>query len=117
MTVANETLPTAPPDQPAARRAYAARRWADLRDGVASTTPQAIGRGVLTLAVLGGSLWLAVATWPTLAPFLVGGLITYMLLPVVDALEHVMPRGLAAAVSVFGALAAVVAIAVIVGPP
>ena len=117
MTVANDTRTTAPPDQRAARREYAARRWADLRDGVASTTPQALGRGVLTVAVLGGGLWLAIATWPTLAPFLVGGLIAYMLLPVVDALDQVMPRGLAAGVSVFGALAAVVAVAVIVGPP
>jgi hypothetical protein len=44
----------------AARESVRARRWADLRDGVASTTPQAIGRGLLTLAVVGGSVWLAV---------------------------------------------------------
>ena len=104
-------------DPRAARRAQSARRWAEFRDGVASTTPQAIGRGVLTVAVVGGSVWLALATWPTLLPFLVGGLIAYMLLPVVDALDEVMPRGLAAAVSVLAVLAAVVAIGVIVGPP
>jgi hypothetical protein len=70
--VASEVRTASTPDPDAARKAYAARRWADLRDGVASTTPQAIGRGLLTLAVVGGSVWLAVATWPTLLPFLVG---------------------------------------------
>jgi predicted PurR-regulated permease PerM len=115
--VANEIRTPSTVDPRAARKAYAARRWAELRDGVTSTTPQAIGRGVLTLAVVGGSLWLAVATWPTLLPFLLGGLIAYMLLPVVDALDQVMPRGLAAGLSVLGVLAAVVAVGVIVGPP
>jgi predicted PurR-regulated permease PerM len=115
--VASEVRTTSTPDPDAGRKAYAARRWADLRDGVASTTPQAIGRGLLTLAVVGGSVWLAVATWPTLLPFLVGGLIAYMLLPVVDTLDQVMPRGLAAAVSVIAVLAVIVAIGVIVGPP
>ena len=115
--MASEVRTASTPDPDAARKAYAARRWADLRDGVASTTPQAIGRGLLTLAVVGGSVWLAVATWPTLLPFLVGGLIAYMLLPVVDSLDQVMPRGLAAAVSVIAVLAVIVAIGVIVGPP
>ncbi len=108
---------TSTPDPRAARKAYSARRWAELRDNVASTTPQAIGRAVLTLGVVGGSVWLALATWPTLLPFLVGGLIAYILLPVVDALDGVMPRGVAAGLSVLGVLAVIVAIGVIVGPP
>ena len=77
-------------DPRTARKAYAARRWADLRDGITMTTPQAVGRGLLAVAVVGGSLWLAVATWPTLLPFLIGGLIAYTLLPVVDALDQMM---------------------------
>ena len=115
--MANEIRTTSVTDPRAARRAESARRWAEFRDGVASTTPQAIGRAVLTVGVVGGSLWLAAATWPTLLPFLIGGLIAYMLLPVVDALDGVMPRGIAAGVSVLAVLAAVVAIGVIVGPP
>ncbi|HET8785682.1 MAG TPA: AI-2E family transporter [Candidatus Limnocylindrales bacterium] len=110
-----QTAPAA--DARAARKAYATRRWADVRDGITTTTPQAVGRGLLAVAVVGGSLWLAVATWPTLLPFLVGGLIAYTLLPVVDALDQVMPRPLAAGLSVLGVLAAVVAVGVIVGPP
>jgi hypothetical protein len=112
--VANEIRTTSVTDPRAARRAESARRWAEFRDGVASTTPQAIGRAALTVGVVGGSLWLAAATWPTLLPFLIGGLIAYMLLPVVDALDGVMPRGIAAGVSVLAVLAAVVAIGVIV---
>ncbi|HET9084095.1 MAG TPA: AI-2E family transporter [Candidatus Limnocylindrales bacterium] len=115
--MANDTRTTSSTDQRAARKAYSARRWAELRDNIASTTPQAIGRALLTIAVVGGSVWVAVATWPTLLPFLIGGLIAYMLLPVVDALDGVMPRVLAAAVSVLGVVAAIVGIAVIVGPP
>ncbi len=115
--MANEIRTTSVTDPRAARRAESARRWAAFRDGVASTTPQAIGRGLLTVAVVAGSLWLALATWPTLLPFLIGGLIAYMLLPVVDALDGVMPRGLAAGVSVLAVLAVIVAIGVIVGPP
>jgi len=115
--VANETPPVTTTDSRAARTAYSARRWAELRDGLASTTPQAIGRAILTLAVVGGSLWVALETWPTLLPFLVGGLIAYLLLPVVDALDGVMPRGVAAALSVLGVLAAIVGVVVIVGPP
>lgn len=115
--MANETSANPTTDSRAARKAYAARRWAELRDNVASTTPQAIGRAALTVAVVAGSLWVAVATWPTLLPFMVGGLIAYMLLPVVDALDAVMPRGLAAGLSVLGVLAAIVAVGVIVGPP
>ena len=110
--VANETSANPTTDSRAARKAYAARRWAELRDNVASTTPQAIGRAALTVAVVAGSLWVAVATWPTLLPFIVGGLIAYMLLPVVDALDAVMPRGLAAGLSVLGVLAAIVAVGV-----
>lgn len=115
--MANETITTPANDLRAARKAYSARRWAEFRDGVASTTPQAIGRAVLTAAVVGGTVWVAAATWPTLLPFLVGGLIAYMLLPVVDALDQVMPRGIAAGLSVLGVLAVIVAIGVIVGPP
>ena len=115
--VANEMITTPATDPRAVRKAYSARRWAEFRDGVASTTPQAIGRALLTLAVVGGSVWVAVATWPTLLPFFVGGLIAYMLLPAVDTLDTVMPRGVAAALSVLGVLAVIVAIGVIVGPP
>lgn len=115
--VANEVRISPASDTRATDKARAAQRWAELRDRIATTTPQGLARAALGLAVVGGTIWLGVATWPTLLPFLVGGLIAYMLLPVVDALDTFMPRGLAAALSVLGMLAAIAAIFVVVGPP
>ena len=57
------------------------------------------------------------ATWPTLLPFVVGGLLGYAVLPVVDALDRVLPRSIAAAVAMLGALAVVIGAFVIVIPP
>ena len=83
-----------------ARQQHAAAEWAALRGRLRTITPQAIGRSVVALAAIGGTLWLAAATWPALLPFVVGGLIAYQLLPVVDGLDRVLPRGLAALLSV-----------------
>lgn len=104
-------------DDASDRRAYAAAEWAALRDRLQTVTPQAIGRTALTIAVVGASLWLAVASWPAFLPFVVGGLIAYQLLPVVDALDRFLPRGLAALVSVLGAVAVLIGVVLIVLPP
>jgi len=100
-----------------AGRAHAAAEWAALRARLQTITPQAVGRGLLTLAAIGGTVWLAAASWPALVPFVVGGLLAYELLPLVDALDRVLPRSLAALVSVLAALAVVVVIGLIVIPP
>src|SRR6187431_1350267 len=104
-------------DEAASRRAYAATQWAALRDRLQTITPQAIGRSILTLAAIGGTIWLAAASWPALVPFVVGGLLAYQLLPVVDALDRVLPRSLAALASVLAALAVLFGIGFIVVPP
>jgi predicted PurR-regulated permease PerM len=100
-----------------ARRAHAAAEWASLRNRLATITPQSLGRTALAAAAIGGSVWLAASSWPALVPFVVGGLLAYELLPVVDALDRVLPRGLAALASVLAALAIVIGIGVIVLPP
>jgi predicted PurR-regulated permease PerM len=61
--------------------------------------------------------WLAVETWPALLPFAAGGIIAYALLPLVDMLDRVMPRFLAALVSVTAVFVGVVAFALVVVPP
>jgi len=104
-------------DDRAAQRDAAAMRWAELRDRLRTVTPQAIGRTVLAAGVLGGAAWLIHATWPAFLPFVIGGLIAYELLPVVDALDRVLPRFLAAVVAVVGTVAVVIAVAVLVLPP
>ena len=100
-----------------ARRAYAAAEWAALRERVATITPRSIGRAILAAAAIGGTAWLAAASWPALVPFVVGGLLAYALLPVVDALDRILPRSLAALASVLAAIAVVIGIGVIVLPP
>jgi predicted PurR-regulated permease PerM len=100
-----------------AQRDYAAAKWAELRGRLQTVTPQAVGRSVLAVAVLGATGWLVTETWPAFLPFVVGGLIAYQLLPVVDALDRMMPRFVAAIVAVAAAVAAVVGIAVLLLPP
>jgi predicted PurR-regulated permease PerM len=100
-----------------ARQQHAAAEWAALRDRLRTITPQAIGRTALALAAVGGTVWLAAATWPSLLPFVVGGLIAYQLLPVVDYLDRVMPRSIAAIASVLAAVAILLGALVIVVPP
>jgi predicted PurR-regulated permease PerM len=104
-------------DTGSAQRDYAAAKWAELRDRLATVTPRAVGRSVLALAVLAGAGWLVTETWPSFLPFVVGGLIAYQLLPVVDGLDRMMPRFLAAIVAVVAAVAVVVGIAVLLLPP
>ncbi len=104
------------PGTPAAR-GRAAAEWAALRDRLRTVTPQAIGRAVLVAGVVIGATAVTIATLPAIVPFLFGGLIAYALLPVVDALDRLMPRSLAALLSVTAVVAAVVVIGVIVLPP
>jgi predicted PurR-regulated permease PerM len=104
-------------DDRSAQQRHAAAAWADLRDRLRTVTPQAIGRAGIVLVALAGGAWLTQATWPALLPFIVGGLITYQLLPVVDALDRVMPRFLAALISVVAVVAVIVGVALLILPP
>ena len=103
-------------DRTAARqRARAA--WADLRDRLATITPSALGRavlGVVVILVVGGFV---VGTWPALLPFVFGGLLAYAVLPVVDALDRIMPRSIAAVASMLAVVAVVIGALVVVLPP
>jgi predicted PurR-regulated permease PerM len=104
-------------DTDTTRRDHAAAEWAALRARLRTITPQALGRAALTIAAGVGMIALAVATWPALLPFIVGGIIAYGLLPVVDGLDRVMPRALAAVLAVGGTVLAIVAVFALVLPP
>jgi predicted PurR-regulated permease PerM len=106
-----------PPLEQSSAQARAAREWAELRSRLQTITPRGLARAGLVTAVVGGAGWLAVASWPALLPFLVGGIVAYALLPVVDALDNVMPRPLAAFLSVAAVAVAVAGIALLVVPP
>jgi predicted PurR-regulated permease PerM len=100
-----------------AAKARARAAWSSLGDRLATVTPSAIGRAVLTVVVLGVGVGLVAATWPTLLSFAIGGLVAYAVLPVVDALDRVMPRALAAGITMLAAVAALIGAFVIVVPP
>src|SRR6188472_2496872 len=103
-------------DQTAARqRARAA--WADLRDRLATITPSALGRAILGVVVILAIGGFVVGTWPALLPFVFGGLLAYAVLPVVDALDRIMPRSIAAVVSMLAVVAVVIGALVVVLPP
>src|SRR3954451_5733358 len=95
----------------------AATEWGRLRERVRTITPQALARTALVVGVAVAGIWLVTATWPALAPFALGGLIAYLLLPLVDKLDRVLPRSLAAIVAVLGAVAVIVGVLVVVLPP
>ncbi|MFL5755008.1 MAG: hypothetical protein ACJ77N_01805, partial [Chloroflexota bacterium] len=78
----------------------AAAQWADLRDNLQTITPRMLARAGLVVAVLASIVQLTIATWPALLPFIAGGVLAYVLLPVVDSLDRVMPRPLAALLAV-----------------
>jgi predicted PurR-regulated permease PerM len=107
----------AEPREREAGRARARVAWADLRGRLATVTPAALGRVALTIVVLAVTIGMMVATWPALLPFVIGGLLAYTVLPVVNTLDRVMPRFAAAALSMLGIVAIVVAAIVAVVPP
>lgn len=106
----------ASPDRSAAR-ARARAAWADLRDRLSTVTPAALGRAGLATVVIVTIVGVVAGTWPALLPFAIGALLAYAVLPVVDALDRIMPRSLAAILSMLAIVAAVVGVLVIVLPP
>jgi predicted PurR-regulated permease PerM len=92
-------------------------RWAALGDRLRTVTPEAVGRGVLTLAVVAVAVWGVVSSWPALAPFLAGAVIAYAVLPVANRLDRFMPRVLAALLAELLALAILVGVLIVVVPP
>ncbi len=91
--------------------------WRLLRARLTTITPQALGRGILSAAVALVGVWLAAATWPALLPFAIGGLLAYTVYPVVERLDRVMPRVLAATLGLGAGLAVLVLVVAVVIPP
>jgi predicted PurR-regulated permease PerM len=100
-----------------AARTRARVAWADLRARLATVTPATLGRAILVTVVVAASVAAIRGTWPALLPFVVGGLIAYTVLPVVDGLDRIMPRALAAAIALVAVVAVVVGVLAIVVPP
>ena len=101
--------------QPAVRRSRA--EWRLLRTRLATVTPQALGRGLVAVAVIAAAAWLSAATWPALLPFAVGGVMAYAVYPLVGMLDRFLPRVVAAAIAIAVGLAIIVAVIAVVVPP
>jgi predicted PurR-regulated permease PerM len=99
------------------RASRAAAEWSAVRARIRSITPRTLARAGLAAAVATGVAAATIGTWPALLPFAVGGLIAYTLLPVVDGLDRVMPRPLAAVTAMTGVVAGLIAILALVVPP
>jgi predicted PurR-regulated permease PerM len=110
-------IPSASTTSRTAARQRSRAAWADLRDRLATVTPAALARAGLGVAVIAVVVSAVLGTWPALLPFVIGGLLAYAVLPVVDALDRVLPRSIAAMVSMLGVLAAIAAVLIIVIPP
>ncbi|HEY4754244.1 MAG TPA: AI-2E family transporter, partial [Candidatus Limnocylindrales bacterium] len=100
-----------------ARKAYAAARWAALGDRVRSITPESLARVLIGTATLGLVGWLAVASWPALAPFVAGLVLAYAVLPIANRLDGFMPRVAAALVAELVALGILAGVGLLVVPP
>lgn len=74
---------------------HARQSWRQLGVRLRSLTPSQLVRMGLALGMLTLLLWLAVSTWPALAPFAVGAVVAYALLPVVNWLDRFLPRTVA----------------------
>ncbi len=105
------------PDSDSSSLEQSRQAWRNLGLKLAAVTPKQAGRALLGLGAMALVVWIAVASWPALRPFLIGGVIAYTVLPLVNGLDRVMPRFLAALVGVLLALGVLAGLAYVILPP
>ena len=98
-------------------RARAGVRWATLGNRLRTISPEALTKGAIAALVVGTAATLSVATWPSLAPFFVGTVIAYAVLPIANRLDTFMPRVIAALLAELVAVAILIGVLLIVVPP
>lgn len=98
-------------------RSRAASRWRSATDRLRTVSPQALGRGLIALTIVGLALGTSIATWPALLPFLIGAVIAYAVLPIANRLDRFMPRVLAAVIAELIAVAILAGVVIVVVPP
>src|SRR6266566_6898494 len=87
------------------RRAQQA--WQRLWMRIRGITPSGLVRFLLVLLALAGLLWLITSAFQSLATFVIGIMLAYITLPVVDWLDHFLPRWLAVLLVILGEIALV----------
>ena len=73
--------------------------WQKLAEALKSTSPAGYLRFGLILVAATGLAWVAWQARTALLPFLIGGLIAYILLPLVNSLDRWMPRFVAVTIA------------------
>jgi predicted PurR-regulated permease PerM len=85
----------------------ARQAWQRLWLRIQSITPSGLVRFLLVLLALAGLLWLITSAFQSLATFVVGIMIAYITLPIVNWLDRFLPRWLAVLIVILGEIALV----------
>ena len=88
-----------------ASKLKASQAWQRLWLLIQSITPSGLVRFLLVMLALAGLLWLLASAFQSLATFLVGIMIAYITLPIVNWLDRFLPRGLAVLIVILGEVA------------
>jgi len=96
---------------------YSRRAWNKLKLSLLSITPSTLGQTILWIGAVSAIGWLIVASWPALLPFLVGGILVYIILPFVNMLDRIFPRLIAALLGVSLMLIGLGALLYVIVPP
>ena len=86
----------------------AQQAWQRLWMRIQSVTPSGLLRFLLVVIALAGLLWLLASAFQSLATFVIGIMLAYITLPVVNWLDRFLPRGLAVLLVILGEIALVV---------
>ena len=86
----------------------ARQAWQRLWMRIQSITPRALARFLLVMGALVFIIWLLVSTLPSLVTLVIGITLAYITLPVVNWLDHFMPRSLAVLLVILAELAIIV---------
>src|SRR5947208_4911716 len=85
----------------------ARQAWQRLWLRMQSITPSGLVRFLLVLLALAGLIWLITSAFQSLATFVIGIMIAYITLPIVDWLDRFLPRWLAVLLVILGEIALV----------
>ena len=85
----------------------AQQAWQRLWMRIQSITPSGLLRFLLVVIALAGLIWLIASTFQSLAAFVIGIMLAYITLPVVNWLNRFLPRGLAVLLVILGEIALV----------
>src|SRR5207248_10955594 len=94
-------------EQLVASKRTAQQAWQRLWLRMQSITPSGLMRFLLVLLALAGLIWLITSAFQSLATFIIGIMIAYITLPIVEWLDRFLPRWLAVLLVILGEIALV----------